>query len=374
MVKDSQEPWGQIRKRVFIIAEIGKNFIQSSEEKSVEEYLANAKKLVDAAVTAGADAIKFQTHNVDDEQLNVPIISPHAKGLDRYTWITRNTKATPVNEFWKPLKNYCETRGIVFFSTPMSRGAARRLAEVGVSLWKIGSADILDFVMMDFIRSHGEPVIMSSGMSTFEEVELGLNFLRAKNERVVLMHSLSKYPGLPEEANLSVLQLYKEKFPGVPIGFSENSTGIEPSMIAAALGAALIEKHLTIRRDLWGADHKTSSTPEEFKEMVTGIRRMERDSAEKQKWLQHPKIKEILGKKEKWLYDDEAVLRPIWRKSLMAGQDIAAGDILAPEMIYAMRPQKHAGGLPSENYELVLGKRATRVIRKFEPLTWDILS
>src|SRR3989344_1333294 len=305
----SEAMWEKITKGVFIIAEAGKNFIQTEDERPISEYLENAKELVDKALWAGADAIKFQTHNGEDEQLNLKIISPHFKGADRYSWLTRNTNATPVNEFWKPLKDYCDNAGIIFFSTPMSRGAAQRLAEIGVELWKIGSGDILDFVAMDYMRQGGIPIIMSSGMSTLEEVERGMNFLRAKNNRVALMHCLSKYPGIPEEANLAVMELYRERFPGVPIGFSENSIGIEPSLIAVALGATMVEKHFTIRRDLWGADHKVCSTPEEFKLLVDGIRKIEDDPTEKKRLLSHPNLAAILGKKEKRLKDDEAVFR-----------------------------------------------------------------
>ncbi len=373
-VVNSKIVWEKITKGVFIIAEAGKNFIQTPDDRPVTEYLNNAKELVDKAVWAGADAIKFQTHNVEDEQLNIPIISPHFKGANRYQWVKRNTEATPVVEFWKPLKNYCEEKGIIFFSTPMSRGAAYRLAEVGVPLWKIGSGDILDFVCMDFMRQSGLPVIMSSGMSTIEEVQQGINFLKAKNHRVALTHALSKYPGLPEEANLAIIELYQEQFPGVPIGFSENSVGIEPSLIAVALGATIIEKHFTISRNLWGADHKVCSTPEEFKELVEAIRQLEQNPTERERWLRHPKLSAIRGPKQKILKDDEALFRPIFRKALMAAEDIPAGTIVQSNLIYAMRPQAYAGGLPSETYEQIIGKRVKVDLKKFQPLTWEVLA
>jgi sialic acid synthase SpsE len=358
---------------VFIIAEAGKNFIQSEEDRPIDEYLGNAKALVDAAVAAGADAIKFQTHNVEDEQLNIHVVSHHFKGADRYGWVTRNTEATPVEAFWKPLKAYCEERGIVFFATPMSRGAAMRIAEVGVPLWKIGSGDILDFVCMDYLRNREEPIIMSSGMSTLEEVRQGFSFLRERTDRVTLMHCLSKYPGLPEEANLAVIELFRETFPGTPIGFSENSVGIEPSLIAVALGATIVEKHFTMSRDLWGSDHKVSSTPAEFRELVDGIREIERDAAERERWRNVPNLQVILGKKEKVLKDDEATFRSLFRKSLMAGMDIPAGTVLESQMLYAMRPQKYAGGLPSERYADVVGKSVKRALKKFDPITEEIV-
>jgi sialic acid synthase SpsE len=280
-----------------------------------------------------------------------------------------NTKATPVDEFWKPLKEHCDKKRIVFFSTPMSRGAAQRLSRVGVPLWKIGSGDILDLVMLDYLRNTEQPVIMSSGASSFEEVEKSFNFLRAKNKRCALMHALSKYPGEPEEANLAIMELYKERFPGVPIGFSENSIGIEPSLISVALGATIVEKHFTTDRDLWGADHKVCSTPIEFKEMVDGIRAIENNPKEKEKWLGHAKFAAIVGKKEKILRDDEAVFRPVFQKTLVAGKDIPAGTVVTAEMVYAMRPRAQLAGLPSEQYESVIGKKTKRDIKKHDPIT-----
>ena len=192
-----QSLWDRILGRTFIVAEIGKNFIQTQEERPVEEYLANAKALVKAAHEAGADAVKFQTHNVEDEQLNISVVSPHFKGADRYSWVTRNTNATPLNEFWRPLKQYCDGLGIIFHSTPMSRGAAQKLNQLGVGLWKVGSGDILDFVMLDYLASTKKPIIMSCGMSTLEETDQSINFLKQRNADVILLHCVSKYPFPP---------------------------------------------------------------------------------------------------------------------------------------------------------------------------------
>src|SRR3989344_5865896 len=145
---------------VFVIAEIGKNFIQTKEEKSVEEYLENAKRLIDAAIESGADVVKFQTHEVEDEQLNIDITSPHFAGSDRYSWLTRNTLATPIS-FWQELKKYCDKKGIIFFSTPMSRKAAQKLEQVGVPMWKVGSGDVQDYVTLNYMIRTGKPIIIS---------------------------------------------------------------------------------------------------------------------------------------------------------------------------------------------------------------------
>ena len=368
-----EQIWSKLQKGVFIIAEAGKNFIQTEEDRPVEEYLKNAMQLVDEAASAGADAIKFQTHNVEDEQLNINVVSPHFKGSDRYRWVSRNEKATPVDRFWKPLKAHCDKRGIVFFSTPMSRGAAMILdKQVGTNLWKIGSGDILDFVMLDYIRQSGKPIIISSGMSTLEEVETAVKFLREKNERVALLHCVSKYPCPPEDLRLKTIDFYKGRF-SMPIGFSDHSIGIEPDLVAVAMGATILEKHFSMSRTLWGSDHKVSMTPEELRDLVNGVNGVIKDAGVKKVVLESDFAKRGMGSGAKVLQDGEAAFRPLFRKSLMAGQDIPPGTVLKPEMIYAMRPQQYAGGLPSEHYEKVLGKKTKAALKKYDPITEIVL-
>ena len=360
------------RSRVFIIAEIGKNFIQTAEDRPVLEYLENAKVLVRAAKDAGVDAVKFQTHNVEDEQLNILVVSPHFKGADRYSWLTRNTNATPVESFWKPLKAYCDELGIVFFSTPMSRGAAKKLSEVGVSLWKVGSGDILDFVTLDYLASTGQPIILSSGMSTLEEIDKSIDFLKRRNVNIVLLHCVSKYPCPPEELNLATIGFLKERYQ-IPIGFSDHSIGIDSALLGVALGAQVIEKHFSFARDLWGADHKVSMTPDELEALVDGIRELEANPVKKAEYLEKDIVKAYMGSGAKVLQEDEAVFRPYFRKSLMAGQDIPASTVITGEMLYAMRPQMYAGGLPSERYEEVIGRSVKIDLKRYDPVMEEIL-
>lgn len=367
-----QHIWEKIKNGVFIIAEAGKSFIQTPEDKSVEEYLRNAKQLVDDAVSARANAIKFQTHTVEDEQLNLAIESPHFKGSDRYRWITRNTNATPLKEFWKPLKAYCDEKGIIFFSTPMSRGAAQKLDAVGVDLWKVGSGDILDFVLLDYLRVSGKPIILSSGMSTMDEIEKAIIFLREKNERVALLHCVSKYPCPPGELNLRTIKFFKERF-DIPIGFSDHSIKNDAALAAVALGATIIEKHFSMSRELFGADHKVSQTPAEFAQLVRDIHTIQTDTAMQKSVLASEIVQKGMGDKAKTLQGDEAIFRPIFRKSLMAGVDIPAGTFLLSEMLYAMRPQQFAGGLSSEEYPNIIGTKTTIALKKYDPITRAVL-
>ena len=362
--------WEKIRKGVFVIAEAGKNFIQTEEEKSTAEYLRNAIQLVDAAVKAGADAIKFQTHRVADEQLNIEVTSPHFKGSDRYRWVARNSAATPLNEFWRPLKQHCDQQGIIFFSTPMSRGAAQCLDELNIPLWKIGSGDILDFVMLDHIRASGLPIILSSGMSTLEEVDRAVRFLKEKNERIALLHCVSKYPCPAEDLNLKSISFYQERF-AMPIGFSDHSMGIESALAAVAMGATVIEKHFSLSRALWGSDHRVSLIPGEFASLIAGVHEVLASPIRRKEVMENALVMSGMGNPKKELQDSEAVFRPLFRKSLMAACAIEKGVVLTSAMLYAMRPQQYAGGLPSEAYESVIGRRLKRSLKKYEPISAD---
>lgn len=361
-----------IKNNVLIIAEIGKNFIQTEEDRSVEEYLENAKALVRAAKDAGADVVKFQTHHVEDEQMDIDVISPHFKGVDRYSWVTRNTNATPLETFWRPLKAYCDELGISFLSTPMSRGAAQKLHELGVDFWKIGSGDILDFVMLDYVAKTGKPVILSSGMSTTEELDASVDFLKRRNVPLVLLHCVSKYPCPPEELRLSTIGFLHKRYQ-VPVGFSDHSIGLDSAFAAVALGARVVEKHFSFSRDLWGADHKVSITPEELTELVAGVRALEKESIKKDEYLSKEVVRRGIGNDEKILQKDEEMFRQYFRKSLVAGQDIPAGTVITASMLYAMRPQEFMGGMPSEKYEEVLGKRTMYGIKKYEPIRLEKL-
>lgn len=371
----SDKIWDKINKGVFVIAELGKNFIQTEEERPVAEYLDNAKRLVRAAHEAGADAVKFQTHNADDEQLNVKIVAPHFSG-ERYAWVTRNQKATPINEFWNPLKAYCDELGIIFFSTPMSRGAARILDKVGVDIWKIGSSDILDFPMLDYMRNSGKQVILSSGMSTIEELDKAIDFIKEKNNKIALLHCVSKYPCPSEELNFGAIKFLEHRY-RLPTGFSDHSIGVEVALGAAALGAKIIEKHFSFSRDFWGSDHKVSMTPLELKELTSGIKAIAQNPLVREEYLSKDIVKRALGSGQKSLSSDEAKFRPVMRKALMAGRDIPAGTVITSEMVYAMRPYQYAvelGALPSERYEFVLGKKVTQDIKKFDPISEHLLN
>jgi len=344
---------------VFIIADIGKNFIQTEEGKSVDEYLRNAKDLVDAAKNAGVDAVKFQTHEVEDEQMDIDITSPHFQGSDRYSWVSRNTEITPLEEFWKPLKKYCDECGIVFFSTPMSRKAAEKLDEVGVPFWKVGSGDVQDYIMLDFIISTGKPIIISTGMVSLNELNKVVEYITSKNSPLIVFYCVSQYPCPLEEFNLGTIEYLKEKYPDVVIGFSDHSLGYDASLAAIKLGAKVMEKHFSLSRDLWGADHKVSMTPDEMKEMVDKIKNNDFKNIDESTFF---------GEKEKELEGANNKFRPYFNKTLVSGTNIPAGGVITKEMVFAMRPKMYINGLSSDRLEDIVGRRAKKDLKKYEPI------
>lgn len=361
-----------IKDKTFVVAEVGKGFIQTEEDQPVETYLKNAKELARLAKEAGADAVKFQTHTVEDEQTDINVVAPHFKGADRYNWVKRNTLATPV-WFWRELKKYCNDIGVLFFSTPMSRGAAQLLSEVGVDLWKVGSGDMLDFVMLDYLAATKKPIIISAGMSTLEEVDLAADFLKKRNADFVLMYCVSKYPCPAEEFQLQTINFFKQRY-NVPVGFSDHSLGIDSALASAALGAQVIEKHFSLNRDLWGSDHKVAMTPPELAALVRGVRELESSPAKKEEYLAKDTVKAGLGESIKILQEGEAQFRPFFRKTLVALKDIPVGSKVTSDMIGAMRPQAHLAGLPSEKYEDILGKTSKTVIVKYQPISSEAVA
>lgn len=349
-------------KEVFIIAEIGKNFIQTEDEKSQAEYLENAKKLIDEAIKSGADAVKFQTHVVEDEQLNIDIISPHFKGSDRYSWVKRNTKITSGN-FWQEIKEYCDKRNIIFFSTPMSKKAAEILNRVDVPLWKIGSGDVLDFSLLDFCGKTEKPIIISTGMVSLKELDSVLNFLKKYKSPVGVLYCVSEYPCKPEKFNLSTIEYLKDKYPSIVVGFSDHSIGNDAVFSAIKLGAQIIEKHFSLDRNLWGSDHKVSQTPKELEEMVNNIRS---GNILSNSLFYGNKNRELAGGNNKF--------RPYFNKILVAAEDIKKGTLIEDHMIYSMRPQIDKKAIRSEKFFEIIGKRINRDIKKYEPLYIEYLN
>jgi sialic acid synthase SpsE len=251
-----------------IIAECGKNFIDNNwqeENKGTFYYLQNAKKLAREAKKAGADIVKFQTHCFEDEQ--------YKRSKERHEWIKFNEIITPYFEFWKPLKEYCDELGIEFLITSMSKSAAIKINDF-VNRWKVSSADIVDMDLLEYLKSTGKPIILSTGMSTKEQIDKAVAFLGDQIQYI--NYCVSLYPCPIYKIDFEKMVLMKSMY-GDKIGFSDHSLNVEIPALAIRAGAKIVEKHFTLDRNAFGPDHKCSLLPDEFKQMVDLCRLAETD-------------------------------------------------------------------------------------------------
>jgi N,N'-diacetyllegionaminate synthase len=352
-------------KNLKFVAEIGKNFINQSENNSTEKCLDNSKRLVDAALESGAHGVKFQTHAVDDEissRLNYS--SPHAVDFDRYKWVKLNTDLTPLEDFWSPLKEYCTSVGIEFITTPMSRGAAKKVNGL-VQTWKVGSGDATDYLMMEYLLRTGLPIIVSSGMITLAELDSLINHVLSRAPQLTLMHCVSKYPAKASDLALDTITQFGLRYPDLDIGFSDHSIDDHNSVTEAiSRGAVLIEKHFTFSRDHFGPDHKVSLTPAEYKEMVIRGRETEPIPYEFE-------INQSIFSRE--LQGGASELRKFFNKCLVFRTDMDCGAVVTEDNLVALRP-KWIGAIGSECLKQVLNRRVTKSLKVDDPLKWEELA
>lgn len=354
--------------KVFIIAEAGVNHNGSMEI---------AKELIDVAASAGADAVKFQTFKADKM---VSIYAPKAEYQKKTTDSDESQldmiRKLELNiEQHKELASYCNKKGIEFMSTPFDLESVDILvSELNVKRLKISSADITNAPLLFKAAQTGKDIILSTGMSTLGEIEQALGVIafgllgshdnpcidkftkayyseegrRKLKEKVTLLHCTTEYPAPLEEVNLRVIDTMKSAFE-LTVGYSDHTEGIVVPIAAVARGAEVIEKHFTLDKKMPGPDHKASLEPEELKEMITSIR----------------KVEKVLGSPVKVPTDSEYKNIHVGRKSLVAKKDIAEGEILNEGNITFKRP---GNGISPYYYWEVLGRRAKRNYKKDEVL------
>lgn len=258
--------------KVFFIAEAGKNFIDNDWKLVVPRmefghYLDNAKKLADIAKKAEANAVKFQVHNFEDEY--------ELRDGSRWKWIEFNFKIYDKTAFWDKLKEYCDKIGIELMITSMSKFAAIQVENL-ISRWKVGSASVTDYNLLEYIANRNKkvkkPVILSTGMSTQKQVETALDIL--KDCDVSLLYCKSIYPCPMEKIDFKVME--NMKMFGKEVGFSDHTVEVTTPMLAALNGASIIEKHFTLDKNALGSpDHKFSLDPNELKFAVKLVREYE---------------------------------------------------------------------------------------------------
>lgn len=322
-------------KHTIIIAEAGVNHNGSMEL---------AKRLIDAAAEAGVDYVKFQTFKaanlVTKDAKQAEYQQRNAQDDSQYAMLK---KLELSQERHYELIDYCKQKGVRFWSTAFDMDSVDFLHELRLGLWKIPSGEITNYPYLRKIAQYGEPVILSTGMSTNDDIDAAIKALcenGLKREQITLLHCNTEYPTPMQDVNLRAMQQMKERF-GVKVGYSDHTQGIEVPIAAVALGAEVIEKHFTLDKTLPGPDHKASLEPQELKAMVSAIRNIE----------------QALGDGEKHVSESERKNILIARKSIVAARDIKQGKVLTEENLTTKRP---GNGISPMRWEEVIGTKAVR--------------
>lgn len=315
-----------------------------------------ARRLVDIAREAGADAVKFQTFQAERVVIRDAPKAEYQKETtgaheSQFEMLRRLQLS---EEAHRELLRYCREKNILFLSTPFDEESADFLDELKVPAFKIGSGEVTHLSFLEHVARKGKPVILSTGMSDLNDVESAVRVLRAAGcDQMVLLHCVSSYPADPAQANLRAMQTLAAAFQ-VPVGYSDHTPGIEVALAAAALGACVIEKHFTLDHHLEGPDHRFSLEPEELRLLVKGIRVVEAS-------LGHGRKEPAVG---------EMSTAAVARKSLVAARDIAKGTVLTEKLVAIKRP---GTGLPPALRSRFMGRAVRRAVPAGTLLTLEMV-
>lgn len=325
----------------FVIAEIGINH---------EGSLAVAKQMVDAAFRAGAECVKHQTHIVEDEMSKAAkkVIPGNAK-VSIYE-IMKRCALSEEEEI--ALKDYVERKGMIFISTPFSRAAAERLEKMDVKAYKIGSGECNNYPLLEHIASYKKPVILSTGMNTIESVMKAVSIFEKANVPLALLHTTNLYPTPPHLVRYGAMKELSEAFPDHVFGLSDHTLTNHACLGAVALGASILERHFTDHMERTGPDIVCSMDEKNCKKLIVGSQLI---------WQMRGGSKEPA--KEEQVTIDFAFA------TVVTIDSIRKGDVFTKQNIWVKRPG--TGKILAENYNAVLGKKATKNIEKDIHLNWD---
>ena len=336
-----------MRKRVLVIAEIGCNH---NGDKQI------AKRLIKAAAESEADVAKFQTFNPDEL---LTIDAPKALYQIKATG-TKESQFERLNrvklnkEDHKELRDYCEKSNIIFCSSPFDHQSVDLLHELEVPFFKVASGEITNLPLLEHISSYGKPIILSTGMANLGEIEDAINVIGEENRgNIILTHCLSNYPADWVETNLRAIQTLRDAF-HLPVGFSDHTEGIELSLVAVGMGAVVIEKHITLDRNMEGGDHKASLEPRELKDLVEKIRKLEM----------------ALGDGIKKCMPSEENVKNIARKSIVTRRAVDMGRIITMDDLVIKRP---GVGIPPKYLSMIIGAKAKESISADKLIKWSQL-
>ena len=315
-------------RRTFIIAEIG-----STHDGS----LGNA---IDVVAECGADAVKFQTHIAEAETLlNAPMPS-YFKGEPRFEYFQRTSFS---QEQWIELKVFAEEHGLTFLSSPFSAEAVDLLESIGMERYKVPSGEVTNLPYLERIAQTGKPVILSSGMSSWDELDEAVATITEYHKNLTVLQCTTEYPCPPEQVGLNVLREMKERW-ALPVGLSDHTLSNAAALAAVTLGASIVEKHFTLSKHMYGSDARHSAEPDQFAELVHHIREIETI-------MSHP-----VDKSDASRFAD---MKEIFQKSVVSKVDIPEGAIITSEMLGIKKP---GTGLSPGRFNDVVGSRTLRFL------------
>ncbi len=315
--------------RTFVIAEVG----------SVHDgSFGNALRLVDAAAQCGVDAVKFQTHIASAETLPAAPNPPYFDGEERAAYFERTAFSL---EQWSRIKSHCEERGVLFLSSPFSEEAVDLLERIGLLRYKIPSGEVTNLPLLEKIAQLDKPILLSSGMSTWEELDRAVAAIRRHHSQLTLLQCTSEYPCPYERVGLNVMLGMKDRY-GLPVGLSDHTLTSYASLAAVALGASVVERHMTFSRKMYGSDAQHSMELPEMTDLVSGIRAIEemRDTVVDKSDISHLQN-----------------MKKVFEKSIVTTVLVPAGAPLTRQMLASRKP---GTGISAADIEDVVGRRARR--------------
>ncbi len=318
--------------------------------QSHDGSLGMAHSFIDAIANAGADAVKFQTHIAASESTPAEPWRVHFSRQDatRYEYWKRMEFT---REQWVGLKQHADERGLLFISTPFSDEAVDLLAEIGMKVWKVGSGEIGNLALIERIAAHNQPVILSSGMSGWEEIDAAVDLLKRSGNAFAVLQCTSAYPCPPERIGLNLIAEIRSRY-GCPSGLSDHSGNIYAGLAAVALGAEVVEIHVAMSREMFGPDVPASVTTSELAQLAEGARSIE-------------KMVDTYVDKDK-MAGDLAPLRDLFTKSIVAGSDLDEGTVLQEHHLKLKKP---GTGLPGSKIDELVGRTLVRNLIADEPLS-----
>lgn len=323
-------------KRTFIIAEVG---------QAHEGSLGLAHSFIDAVSETGVNAIKFQTHIAEYESSHLDQFRVKNKFLqdkDRYSYWKRM-------EFtfsqWQELKKHCDEKGLIFISSPFSIEAAELLNKLDIFLWKIASGEVSNLPMIEYICKTKKPILLSSGLSSFDQLDETVNYIKSFNNELAIMQCTSAYPCPPEKIGLNNIQDYKNRYSNI-VGLSDHSGSIIPSLTAVTLGAEILELHVTFSKQMFGFDTKASLTISDFKFLVSGVRMIE-------EMLSNPVDKSKIT-------NEQAELKKLFEKSVYLKNDVFKNDTSKDSDFTFKKPNL---GIPARKFKNLIGLKYNKDIK-----------